>query len=62
MKTNTQWIAKWSQGRSDALVWTVRGVTALGIYITSPGSRSPGHLLTPATFARDYVPAPQATK
>ena len=28
-----------------------------GIYITSPGSRSPGHLLSPADFTRDYVPA-----
>lgn len=55
VEIGSQWFAKWSVGRADAMVWTVRGITSHGIYITSPGSRSPGHLLSPETFTRDYV-------
>jgi hypothetical protein len=51
----SQWLAKWSVGRTDASVWTVRGVTEHGIYITSPGTRTPGTLCSPEDFARDYV-------
>lgn len=29
----SQWFAKWSVGRADAMVWTVRGITSHGIYI-----------------------------
>ncbi len=53
--TGMKVLAKWSAGRADAMVWTVRGVTEHGIYITSPGSRSPGHLLSEKDFSRDYL-------
>lgn len=55
-KLGSRWIAEWAQDRTDAIVWTVRGVTPLGVYITSPESRSPGHLMSPTQFFRDYVP------
>ncbi len=51
------WIARRSLGARGAYIWTVSGVTAAGIYITCPHSRSPGHLITPADFKRDFVPA-----
>jgi hypothetical protein len=55
----TKWIARWAVGSSTPLVWTVRGVTNHGIYITCPESRSLGHLLSSETFKRDYVEAPR---
>lgn len=55
IEIGSQWFAKWSVGRSDAMVWTVRATTQHGVYITSPGSRSPGNLLSPKEFIRDYV-------
>lgn len=51
----SQWIAKWAVGNPNAYIWTVRGVTEHGVYITSPGSHTPGHLLSPEDFNRDYV-------
>jgi hypothetical protein len=36
------------------MVWTVRGVTERGVFVTSPATRSPGHLLSPTNFAREY--------
>ena len=55
-RVGSRWIAERAQDRTDAIVWTVRGVTPLGAYITSPESRSPGHLVSPTQFFREYVP------
>ncbi len=51
------WVAKWAADRIDAYIWVVRGVTEAGIYITCPLDHTPGHLLSPEVFKRDYVPA-----
>jgi hypothetical protein len=51
----SRWVAVWAAMRPDAFVWTVRGVTEHGIYITSPQSRSPGHLVSHRDFQNDYV-------
>jgi hypothetical protein len=52
----SQWHAVWSRGNPNAMVWTVRGVTVHGVYITSPGSRSPGHLYSENDFRKLYAP------
>ena len=51
----TTWFAKRSIGTTGALVWTVRDVTSRGVFITSPESRSPGHLIPTGQFVQDYV-------
>lgn len=56
-KEGSQWIARWAKDRADAYIWTVRGVTVHGIYITCPTSRYLGHLLSPDEFSRDYIAA-----
>jgi len=52
----SQWVAEWVRHAPNAYVWTVRDVTEEGVYITCPTSRSPGHLLSPQEFRRDYAP------
>lgn len=56
IKEGSQWIAAHAVGRHDAAVWTIRGITEAGVYITCPESRSPGHLFSQAQFLRLYVP------
>ena len=56
MQVGSRWIACWSRGNPEAHIWTVRGVTEHGVYITCPQSRSPGHLLSVKEFSRDYLP------
>ena len=51
----SRWVAVWAAMRADAYVWTVRGVTEAGVYITSPEGRTPGHLLSLRDFLHDYV-------
>ncbi len=55
IERGSEWVAKWSQSRKDAYIWTVRGVTIHGVYITCPNSRSYGHLLSESDFKRDYL-------
>jgi hypothetical protein len=55
----SRWVAKWANDLAP-YVWTVKGVTQHGIYITSPQSRTPGHLISRPDFARDYVAAPSS--
>lgn len=38
----------------NPMIWTVRGVTRHGIYVTCPESRSPGNLYSPADFVRFF--------
>lgn len=39
----------------EPFVWTVRGVTEHGVYITCPESRSPGHLISESELKRYYL-------
>lgn len=48
-------IAVWAKGNPNAYIWTVKGVTVHGVYITCPHSRTPGHLLSLETFRKDYI-------
>ncbi len=54
IQQGTQWIARHALGRKDPIRFTVRGVTEHGVYITSPESRSPGHLINTAEFRKLY--------
>jgi hypothetical protein len=54
VKEGNKYIASHAYGRTDAISFTVRGVTEHGIYITSPESRSPGHLISHAEFGKLY--------
>jgi hypothetical protein len=54
-QVESQFIATWSAGNPNAYIWTVRGITEYGVYITSPQSRSPGHLISHREFTRDYT-------
>lgn len=58
-----KYIARQARGNPTALIWTVRGVTTLGVYITKdrhqPGFPD-GHLLDVADFVREYVEASSA--
>lgn len=57
IEIGSQWVSAFAKGRVDALVFTVRGVTERGVYITCPESRSPGHLFSEESFLRMYVKA-----
>jgi len=55
IKEGSTWIARHAFGRHDAIVYTVRGVTASGVYVTSCEGRSPGHLYSEEDFRRLFV-------
>ena len=51
----SQWQAVWAFGRKDAIVYTVRGVTERGVYVTpNVATRSPGHLYSMTDFFRMF--------
>lgn len=56
VEEGSKWLAKHSVGRSDAYIWTVRGNTECGIYVTTPEGRTPGHLISHEEFSGLYVP------
>jgi len=59
VKEGQKFVVSYARGIPDAISWTVRGVTESGVYITSPQSRSPGHLIPHREFGKLYLPDPR---
>jgi hypothetical protein len=55
IEIGSTWQSKQAHGRRDAIVFTVRGVTDAGVYVTPPESRSPGNLYSPEQFVRLFL-------
>ena len=63
----SRWYCRRSLGFPDAAVWTVRDVHVgpdlrTYVYVTSPGSRSPGHSILVEEFTRDHVPTSEGVQ
>ncbi len=57
---DSTWVVGRALGYKDPMIWTVKGASPAGVYVTCPESRSPGHLLPVAFFRSEYVPVRKA--